>query len=200
MKVNIKKTISLLICVVSLFTLCSGVFAAETKENIISKKGELIGGEILNQSTVSEYDMFQKLQNKTYEELKAIGYTNENIKYIKNFDMVAEIKKIANNSNSDLKARGYSSEQINILENFDGSEEQIRALSAQLITTIAENGNSSSSSYSYVDFLYHFEWTSMPIFGFDDMLAIAWSDDMNCNGSASTSECQIFYYDTILGY
>ena len=102
-----KKIIRRLICLVGVLCLLfsSLTIYAETGEEKTKIKYEL-----------SELEYFSELRSYTDDELYEKGLSEEQVDYIRNFDLVGAIKERAQLSESVLKDLGYTDEEISTLK------------------------------------------------------------------------------------
>ncbi|EOD00383.1 hypothetical protein [Caldisalinibacter kiritimatiensis] len=138
----------------------------------------------------NEYQYFKELQSKSMNELKEMGFSNDKIRELKEFDYVKAIKERAKLSKEELKKLGYNDEQISIFKNFNETEEEVIALSAELNEDfyVFVSGRDTAEPYSYITLFLEFEWSSCPIWTLSDAIGISWSDGMkvNMNGTNFT--------------
>ena len=86
--------------------------------------------QILNDSeeteTINEYLKLKELNKKSESKLREIGYSDQDIKQIREYKEAfsENIDELNELSNEFLSGLGYDNEQINIIRNFDGSEEE----------------------------------------------------------------------------
>ncbi|MDQ2087223.1 hypothetical protein RBH29_12375 [Herbivorax sp. ANBcel31] len=196
------KTIKVLL--VTAMILCTSLMSGYTFTNSIDleeqKEALLIKDRIetrLNSedvATVSEYDLYLDLVEKTDSELREAGYTTDQIKSLREFDYSEEIEKKAQLDEKELKSLGYSSDRIDAIKSFDGTEASIRSGSAQLTFVLYEENSYSSSNFSFVDLGVYWTWDSTPLWGFTDIIAVSWSDGMYCDTSNTNNTREWFYW------
>ena len=126
---------------------------------------------------ISELEYFKELKSQTNEELISKGMTPDQIKYIKNFDLISELQERAKLSNEQLKDMGYSDNDIKQLrvslskKNIN-EDEIIKEIRGATLNLVLGSAIASKSKYT---FNYSFRWSSCPIFIQDDLLAATWS-------------------------
>ncbi|OMD04077.1 hypothetical protein [Paenibacillus odorifer] len=158
-------------------------------------------GILVSQTVSNEYDSFKKIQSTSFEDLKAMGYTEEDIEYIKNFDyeasMQVKVNKLQKLDESLLENAGYDEKQITTIQNYSGTEEQLARASATLSLSTYRNGSSSSSTFSSITFSTYYNWSSAPNFLLTDIVAVPWSEGMYLDNS--NSNATISYVDLTTG-
>lgn len=126
---------------------------------------------------ISELEYFKELKSQTNEELISKGMTPDQIKYIKNFDLISKLQERAKLSNEQLKDMGYSDNDIKQLrvslskKNIN-EDEIIKEIRGATLNLVLGSAIASKSKYT---FNYSFRWSSCPIFIQDDLLAATWS-------------------------
>jgi hypothetical protein len=188
-----KKSISLILVLAMCLFLCVPAYAAEME------------GRVQNVTSMSEIEYIEQLQSMTNEELAKAGISEDEAEEIYSFNYKDALYERAQLSESQLAGLGYSDKQIKILKEFaanpDG-EYDFTALSATLYGTITLNGYSSS----YRDVTYNWQWSSAPLWAYDDYVAVRWIGvdssshyiDLICDpGDRSTT---VNYYDFDSGY
>ncbi len=156
--------------------------------------------EILISQTISnEYDVYKDFISKSDKKLINEGFSEEKIKEIKNVDYKKLIKekvyKLEKFDNKVLEDMGYTKDKIKDIKNFSGTDVQIYSLSASLTLSTYNISHSKSSSYSQATFTTYWNWSSCPIFLFDDIIAVPWSEGMYLDIESSYTYAYREYYD-----
>lgn len=112
-----KKLIAVLVALIVSLTSLTPAFA---KDAVIQTK------------TINEYQSIKELKQKNDSELKKQGYSDADIKQIRELDYAAALKERAKLDDQTLKNYGYTSDQIKMLRSFKGTENEINALAATL--------------------------------------------------------------------
>jgi hypothetical protein len=127
--------------------------------------------------TINELDYFLMLRNTSDEDLLKNGLTTEQIEYIRQFDLVEEVKNRAELSNSQLKSIGYSTSDISDIREFTQidnlTEEQV--INSLSLATLTLTLNKPTTSTSFYNYNFSFVWSKCPIFLFKDLIAATWA-------------------------
>ncbi|MCC0705247.1 hypothetical protein IC213_19505 [Clostridioides sp. ES-S-0049-02] len=159
---------------------------ADEKSNELNSKSTLSSFDIESKDeqsfseTRNEYDMVKELRNMGNQKLKTLGYDDNQIKELKNYEtnFKKHIEEMNLLSDTELKNLDYSDEQINIIKNFNGSESQIEKAAASVTNTISKNSSSSTASKSKLNVKIRFSWSGVPVMQFTDAYAIVNGEGM----------------------
>lgn len=181
-----KKITSILLTIIVLISALSVSSISYANETEL-KQNKDISSSIENGETITEYDeyaMYKKIASKTDAQLKAEGYSDENIEYIRDFDFEEEIRLRASLPYETLKTYGYTDSEIKELKSIKPTDTlaEIQKKSIARATlgssirihkkgTLTENGK----SVNYVDLKYMFKWKKIPVFLATDTVAIAFN-------------------------
>lgn len=154
-------------------------------------------------TTFNEYEAYKYYISLSDSELLELGFTSEDIDYLRSFNYKEELIKRSKFSNEQLSSLGYSDEEIKKIKTYDGSEDVEPYLFAE--ATIYSSLSSASSSRFVVDFSWN--WSSCPVFIKSDIIAVVWNatnssgGTMNAaiNKSSSRTYHNVTYYDTYTG-
>lgn len=142
--------------------------------------------------SISEYELVKQLESKSNSELKRMGYDNEDIDQIRNYDElfkenIEEIKGI----NEDVLKNDfeYTDEQIDIIQNFNGSESQMAKASASVSVKATKNSSSSTSKISRLNVKIRFVWSGIPATQFIDSFAMVNSENMFYDNKSTLFTC-----------
>ena len=137
--------------------------------------------QILNDSeeteTINEYLKLKELNKKSESKLREIGYSDQDIKQIREYKEAfsENIDELNELSNEFLSGLGYDNEQINIIRNFDGSEEQMIRASATCTVTRSKDSfyydKTNKATNLVVNF--SFKWNGAPLFRGTDLMAVS---------------------------
>lgn len=166
----------LISCMVFTLLLGSSSFALED-ENLNSDSSN-------TEYSMSEYELIKKLESKSNSQLKSIGYDNEEIEQIRNYDDLFKenIEEIKDLDKDTLKNDfDYTDDQIDIIKNFNGSEIQMAKSSATVRVTATKNSSSSKSKVSKLNVKIRFVWSGVPAVQFKDTFAMVNSEKMFYN-------------------
>lgn len=181
-----KKITSILLTIIVLISALSVSSISYANETEL-KQNKDISSSIENGETITEYDeytMYKKIASKTDAQLKAEGYSDENIAYIRDFDFEEEIRLRASLPYETLKTYGYTDSEIKELKSIKPTDTlaEIQKKSIARATlgssirihkkgTLTENGK----TVNYVDLKYMFKWKKIPVFLATDTVAIAFN-------------------------
>ena len=100
--------------------------------------------------TVNEYDMTVQLANKSVTTLRSKGYSNSEIRAIKNYKETYEkhVMRLKILDDNTLIANGYNMEQIKTIRSFTGSDAEMRAISASLTISASTNSFNYDGNYT----------------------------------------------------
>ena len=157
-------------------TVLSNVNAMENNTGLENKNIQ-----ILNDSeeteTINEYLKLKELNKKSESKLREIGYSDQDIKQIREYKEAfsENIDELNELSNEFLSGLGYDNEQINIIRNFDGSEEQMIRASATCTVTRSKDSfyydKTNKATNLVVNF--SFKWNGAPLFRGTDLMAVS---------------------------
>lgn len=172
-----------LITLISVLSFSSVSYAQNT--DVLQSEGittNSVNGETITE--YNEYEMYKKIASKTDAQLKAEGYSDENIEYIRDFDFEEEIRLRASLPYETLKTYGYTDSEIKELKEIKSTDTlaEIQKKSIARATlgssirihkkgTLTENGK----TVNYVDLKYMFKWKKIPVFLATDTVAIAFN-------------------------
>lgn len=145
-----------------------------------------------NEYSISEYELVKQLESKSNSELKRIGYDNDEIAQIRNYDElfkknIEEIKGIDEDVlKNDFE---YTDEQIDIIQNFNGSESQMAKASATVNVKATKNSSSSTSKLSKLNVKIRFVWSGIPAVQFKDSFAMVNSEKMFYDNKSTLFTC-----------
>lgn len=170
-----KKLVSFLI----MFLLIMTPFSVSANVNVIDTNDQnelysMVKKDTIIETKINEYDEFKKLQNTDENTLLSQGWTEQEIKDLKEFDFEKALKERANLSNENLSKMGYSSSKISSLkENVSNtalSEADLRAYSGVL--TLKMGFMSTTNSARDWKIYYEWFWDPQPIFLTKDIIGI----------------------------
>lgn len=172
-----------LITLISVLSFSSVSYAQNT--DVLQSEGittNSVNGETITE--YNEYEMYKKIASKTDAQLKAEGYSDENIEYIRDFDFEEEIRLRASLPYETLKTYGYTDSEIKELKEIKSTDTlaEIQKKSIARATlgssirihkkgTLTENGK----KVNYVDLKYMFKWKRIPMFLLSDIVVIAFN-------------------------
>lgn len=129
---------------------------------------------------INEYDLIAKQSNLSTNQLKDLGYSAREAVQVKNYKSLfnEKVKEMQTLPDNELKRLGYKSDEIQVIRNFNGSEEQLRAIAAEVsISLTCKKCKYSSSSDETNSRLYiTWEWDGTPVFKTNDMIGIQYND------------------------
>lgn len=159
--------------IISLFLVLAGIFtitvtpslAIESQSNLTKSK----------KTVVNEYEAFKYLQTATAQELYNAGYTQNEVKVLKEFNYESALLERAKESEVRLTAYGYSNEEILILKSLlkEGAkvtEDILLALAAECETWY----KCDKASVSSISLAYCWNWNKIPFFTHSDAVALRW--------------------------
>lgn len=167
---EMKKLITTIICIAIIFSLSVPAFAANSSANPVIS-------DTVQQTVVNEYEAILQLQKCSLNELSKNGYSDSEIKIIKNADDLFDnhIALLATLSDDRLATAGYTSEQIAAIKSYDAknaTESDKVRLSANCVTK--------SSIDNYTGYTGRvtstFKWTGIPAFKMTDVLITTWNN------------------------
>lgn len=150
---------------------------------------------LLSETVINELELVEELKSMDDAELVDMGFTELEVKEVKNIDIEEKIReRIKNHTESELKDMGYNSDQLEIMKNFNGEDYQIEALSSTLTLSVYKAASGVSNTYSYLNMLVDWSWNVMPVFTKTDALAFSWSKGYS-SGSGSDNLVRYVYLD-----
>lgn len=137
----------------------------------------------------NEWDYILSLQDKSTEDLTDMGYTSEDIDFIKNFRVANEIQKLQALPDNQLLTRGYSQEEISELKGLssislssNSTEAQLSARdtfgAARLKMYITVEKLQSTLPNSYAVIYTEWAWEKVPHVVEKDASFIGWNQNM----------------------
>ncbi|MCM1363624.1 MAG: hypothetical protein NC122_08670 [Faecalibacterium sp.] len=166
-----KKFISIVLAIFVLLSAATVNVAAIDKENEKT-------------TVISEWDEYQKIVSMTDQELKDVGYSEQQIDQIRNFDYEKEIKARAKLDDETLKAYGYTKTEIDELRKVakmnDIPIDIMKTISNSTLTTklnYISNGSRTEAGKTmyYVNMKFSWKWNKIPYFKGTDMIVVAFS-------------------------
>lgn len=144
-------------------------------------------------TVVNEYEAYKELKNMDDSSLAKMGYDDNEIKKIKEFDYVKELRKLSKIDRKSLKSQGYSEKQIDLVKSLENpsielTEAQLIAASATVSLTKSKTYSSKANGKSSISFSWKFTWSSKPIFTGIDAVAFSWSGDFYCHETYVSAE------------
>lgn len=145
--------------------------------------------------SINEYELIKKLKAESDDKLKEKGYSDNEIKEIRNFDFVEKIKERSKLSDEQLKNLKYTDEQIKIFRNFSGSEEEIIALSATVNGSIMKDSYyyDSVANRTYFTLGFSWYWSYCPFITLTDVIGVGWTEFMYINPSTTYTYEKVKY-------
>ena len=154
---------------------------------------------------VSEYDYIVDLQAKSSRELMSLGYSSEDISYIRSFSLETALLERAQLSDTELIGRGYTAEQIALLRAYKNgaslNSAQLRnalaTFSGSLVFNAPEEGYPRTTRMS-ISFIWN--WSNLPLYTKDDIVACGFAgvntSNMACSMKPvqSSTSCTVRYY------
>ena len=192
-----KRFLSMILAVATMFVF----FVTPTGAENLSSKVNILTGE--KEVIINEYQAFKELQSTSMEELRQNGYTEREISQIKSFNYRDALLERAQKSESELRAYGYTNSEIETLKSYlEGkpiTEEFLLASSAQCTSKF----ESTSASSSSISLRYVWEWSKVPIYTLDDMVALRWQGVDDAGHELilrrGSSYCKVNYYYLLSG-
>lgn len=170
-----KKLLSTILCFILTLTPISTNARTLTESEKMDKlfKDNVIPESVIT-STSNEYEEFKKLQNKTYEELIELGWNDNDIKTLKEFNYEEEFKKRINLSESELEALGYTPSEINDIKKLSKSNNLTEEQLIKSAAKIRMQGGINKITNNYRDwyFYYQWGWDKVPIFKMKDIIGV----------------------------
>lgn len=169
----------LMSCMILTLSFGGSSFASENK----SSSGEY---------SINEYELVKQLEQKSDTQLRSIGYDDEEINQIRNYDElfkenIEEIKSIDEDVlKNDFQ---YTDEQIDVIQNFDGSESQMAKASASVTVKATKNSSSLTSKLSKLNVKIRFVWSGVPAIQFNDSFAMVNSENMFYDNKSTLFTC-----------
>lgn len=190
-----KKTISLILSLIMILALATTAWADEP---------ELY--KTIYSSTISEYDCYVNIREKSNEELEKLGFNMQFANDIKSNSVENELLKRSELSSKELKNNyGYSEEQINIIKNYNGEpiekQPQLRGIFADMDYSVRRYIISGTTK-TVVGITW--EWSNKPFLcgtAVKDIAALRWegtnsmSQPINLGINTNKSYCHVSYYD-----
>lgn len=188
-----KKTFSIILSIVMLFTLSISAFAADNSDSVTS-------------ITINEYDVYVQTRLASQEELAESGVPAKQVELIKSNMIEDELTRLSKLTTKELTELGYSAQQIAILHNYNGERienaPELRGLFADMTASFSKVSASSTSLTVQVEWT----WSSHPALcgvAITDMIAMRWQgtntagQPLNVAFNSSGSSCNVKYYSTV---
>ena len=152
--------------------------------------------------TISEYEMYQQIQELSEEELAAAGYSAEQIDQMKNVSLEDVFLERSELSEEELAAYGYDDEQISLIKAYDGSpiseDSPMMAAISGLTCTLSGSVGSSTATVQL-----KWEWSSRPAYEYSDLAALVWkavdSNGYTIGTQTSVAASAVVYRSTSTG-
>lgn len=141
-----------------------------------------------NNFVISEYDLYKDLSQKSDSELKLEGYSDKNIKELREKNPKAELKKLSEKSILELKALGYDQERINAIysvKNLDEnqiSDEVLRVVWAKVELTLRSLSYTTTGTLTKgttnARLMATWKWDLCPSTTYIDKLVFSWGKSL----------------------
>ena len=145
-----------------------------------------------NSVTVSERDMILALQEKTDEELKASGYSTEDIDKLRRIDDNTVLKEAKAQSDLELKSRGLSDKQIDIIRNEKNVQKAASQVYGEVTYTIQSTEYKYSKPDTYLSVKATWNWSTAPLLLHSDIIACTTSESGFTRLSSSGSGIGVY--------
>ncbi len=186
MKKKLKCIMSVLLLTLLTITAMPNVATAQssnkTDQDSINQITESSQVEITE--VVDEITLVKKIKSYTEDELYELGCTEDEVKYIKNYDYNKVLADLSKKDTKVLEKMGYSNYQIKKLKEYDGTIDAIDYLQSYSLSnatlTLSFRPNFCNTKSFY--FNYNWLWSSPPIFQGTDIIAFTW---VACTSSSS---------------
>lgn len=148
----------------------------------------------------SEYDIFEAFSNYSEQELKAIGFQDEEIAEITSFNLEEIYTELAQKSYDELRALRYTDEQISLIQAYDGSPLDWNSYLVQATEAICEGTyrKYGTANTTEITITYSWSWNVAPQNKKTDAVAMAWiayaSDGTEVVSSGYNSSAYVNYY------
>lgn len=150
---------------------------------------------------INEYEFMNKLKNKSDSQLKQQGFSDLQVKEIRNTDIKAKVYELSKMSKDEIKKQGFSDNQTEKIKNFKGTDAELAAMAASC--TIYSNLNSynysSRDNRTYASVGFSFGWNARPIIDFTDIIGVCWSEGFYFSGGSASLHYE-YSLDTSLTY
>lgn len=152
-------------------------------------------------TTYNEYEAYTYYLSLSDSELLNIGFSQDDIDYLRNFDFEEAVRERASLSNDKLNALGYSSDQISALK----STRDSGIIDSRAFATATIYSSLSSASTSRFKVNFSWSWSSCPVFIREDIIACVWNgtnssgQPLNVAVDKSSLSHTVKYYDTYSG-
>lgn len=125
----------------------------------------------------NETDVYFHWQECSDEELIIEGYSQDEVKEIRNFKLETAFLDRAKLSEKELKALGYTENQISVLKNYNGEpiteDSPVLVAAANCTGTISKGDYTNNSTNISVQ--YTWEWDHEPLWAGNDLAVFAWT-------------------------
>ena len=132
--------------------------------------------------------MILALQEKTDEELKASGYSTEDIDKLRRIDDNTVLKEAKAQSDLELKSRGLSDKQIDIIRNEKNVQKAASQVYGEVTYTIQSTEYKYSKPDTYLSVKATWNWSTAPLLLHSDIIACTTSESgftrLSSSGSA----------------
>lgn len=145
--------------------------------------------DLLDNTLVTDYDYYNNVSKKNDEELKELGFSEEEIKALRDFDYTEELKSRALLDNKTLEFMGYSEADIIYLRKLlteNSNEEMFTTFnnggtdSGGVFATLRLTTYKISKTNNQVMIGFEWIWDKLPVFyGGREMVAAVWNGTNN---------------------
>ena len=169
-----------------LLVICTSFTLVYAKPSCCSQDNKNETGNQFNEYLVLK-QMHEKLFDSDGQLLQDKQYSEELLDTVKNYrrNYIRYIEKMKGKSNEQLENLNYTKPQIYAIRNFDYSEEMLIAASSYVDVYGGFNSFSHSSSYSSASVVMAFNWYGSPMYWFQDIFAVTWTD-FNVGAASAT--------------
>ena len=139
----------------------------------------------------NEYEIYNYYISLSDEELLEIGYSKDDIEYLRNFDYKEALLERAQMSDEQLSVLGYSEEEATLVQSYDGSDD----IETYALAKISISSSLSTASSQRFKIYFWWSWSSCPVWLGTDMIAVVWAGT-NSSGSPMNVAVSKSQYDT----
>ena len=177
------------------------------KEVTRAEAVQLLGNYLLSDKSeieieFDEWEEILNLKQKTDVELAELGYTSEEISYIRNFNIRSQIYILQQYTDEQLKNQGYSTEEINEIRAINVFSASPSSYTPSATKSFASNRIKvsivieklqSTTPKSYAVVYSTWEWTKKPFILYRDAVFLGWNQEMKFMDQHPTKSRRTLY-------
>lgn len=160
-----KRASSILIvfCLLFMLSLPASATPSEPDSDYYDFSALYADGILVKSVSINEYDAFVQLQNSSSSALQSRGYSNQEIKILRETSYEDLLLERATMTTEELAALGYDSKAIAILHAYDGTPLSENPEVRSILATFTGDISVVQKSYSMITTKLEWSWSSQPL-------------------------------------